>query len=34
MQFYKTGNYGGGIENYAAALISRLEKVRQFSMEQ
>ena len=33
VEFYKTGNYGGGIENYATALIDRLEKVRNFSMD-
>ena len=32
-EFYKTGNYGGGIENYATALIDRLQKVRHFTMQ-
>ena len=33
LEFYKTGNYGAGVENYATALIDRLQKVRNFSMD-
>jgi uncharacterized protein len=33
VEFYKAGNYGTGIEKYATALINRLEKQRNFSME-
>ncbi|HEY8224350.1 MAG TPA: TPM domain-containing protein [Pyrinomonadaceae bacterium] len=33
VEFYKAGNYGAGIEKYATALINRLEKQRNFSIE-
>jgi len=33
LEFYKTGNYGAGVENFATGLIDRLQKVRNFSMD-
>lgn len=33
LPLYKKGDYAGGIEKYAAALIKRLEKQRNFSMQ-